>query len=154
MQREFTIREMIDEDVSRVKEIETSAALSGWNHEGYTKSVIDETAIKIVSLLSSGGTERIVGFVIGKFVGHEVSEIYNIAVDQDFRRRGIGEYLIKAFLEESSVYGVKKVWLEVRETNRSIVCFYESFGFHVKYSRPKFYSNPTEDALVMCLEPT
>ena len=41
------------------------------------------------------------------------------------------------------------ITLEVRQSNTPAINLYQSFGFEPVGKRPKFYSHPTEDALLL-----
>ena len=78
-----------------------------------------------------------------------VSEIYNIAVDETHSRSGIGTFLMQAVVDSVRTDGARKLMLEVRKSNRSAIRFYRRFKFRVVGERTNYYSNPIEDAFVM-----
>ena len=92
---------------------------------------------------------KIVGY-IGSWIVQGEAQITNIAVDPDFRRRGIGESMLKEF--ESIVknsLGVAAMTLEVRPSNLSAIHLYEKFGFRSVGRRPRYYVDNNEDAIIM-----
>ncbi|MEM3884547.1 MAG: ribosomal protein S18-alanine N-acetyltransferase [Nitrososphaerota archaeon] len=97
--------------------------------------------------------EKLVGYVVfdveerdGKKVGH----ILNLAVEQSFRRMGIGRALMEAAISYVKGSGVNEVWLEVRESNTVARKFYLSMGFVEKGRINRYYHD--EDAIVMYKE--
>ncbi len=76
-------------------------------------------------------------------------EISNVAVLPNERRRGIAGSLIRIALSEARELGVSDFTLEVREGNTAALSLYESFGFQIEGRRRNYYTNPTEDALIM-----
>ena len=96
-------------------------------------------------------TEDIVGFA-GIMVLAEDAELLNIAIDPEFQRKGIGAMLLKRVIQEAWDHGAERMLLEVRAGNIQAQQLYEWYHFHVIDSRKWYYSNPTEDALVMSLE--
>ncbi len=77
------------------------------------------------------------------------AELLNIAVSKEYRKKGIGNILLTAtvnFLKDS---GAKCVFLEVRESNTAARMLYLKHGFNVLGIRKRYYSNPTEDAVLM-----
>jgi len=77
------------------------------------------------------------------------AEILNLAVDSTRRRRGIGSRLIKDALAACKTAGVKRIFLEVRDSNDAARKFYLRMGFTEVGRRRKYYSEPMEDALVL-----
>ena len=76
-------------------------------------------------------------------------QITNIATHPDHRRRGLGTSVLSALLDEARARRLCFVTLEVRVSNIAAVSLYEKFGFLVVGKRPRFYTSPAEDALVM-----
>ena len=73
--------------------------------------------------------------------------IANVAVSPVFRRQGIGRQLVRTLLERSK--DLAFVTLEVRASNAAAIALYTECGFQSVGVRKKFYSHPTEDALLM-----
>lgn len=84
------------------------------------------------------------------FAGGE-GYIYNIVVREDFRGQRIGQNIIKNLIDYSLVKNLKFLSLEVRESNTAAINLYKKMNFKVLGKRKSFYSNPTEDALIMTL---
>lgn len=76
-------------------------------------------------------------------------QITNIATHPDHRRRGHATVVLHALLEEARRRGLTFVTLEVRESNAAAIALYEKNGFQTVGRRPRFYTEPTEAALVM-----
>ena len=87
------------------------------------------------------------------FIEIEVDEgdIGNVAVAPDSRRRGIGAALLKALFAESERRGTAVLQLEVRESNAPAIALYTGAGFAPVGKRKNFYSNPTENAVLMTI---
>lgn len=90
--------------------------------------------------------ERIAAFLISRTVAGE-TEVLNVAVHPEFRRRGIASALLAATPGEI-------VFLEVRESNEGAMELYRKLGFTLRGTRPNYYDNPMENALVMSLSRT
>ena len=80
------------------------------------------------------------------------AHITTIGVHPDYRRRGIGEQLFTALLEEARARGVRRATLEVRESNRGAQSLYAKYGFVPIARRRRYYSDTDEDAIVMWVE--
>lgn len=79
-------------------------------------------------------------------------QITNIATHPDCRRQGLAGSVLRALLDEARARGITSVTLEARVSNAAAIALYEKFGFAVVGKRPRFYTQPTEDALTMLLE--
>lgn len=90
----------------------------------------------------------IVGFVVARRIGDDF-EILNLAVRPDSRQRGIGSRLLKAALEWARTFRAGRAQLEVRASNLAAIKFYERFRFEVTARRPRYYTAPVEDALLL-----
>lgn len=74
-----------------------------------------------------------------------------IAVDPDYRRQGVAEEILAAFLR----FGRAKLaflTLEVRESNAAAIGLYEKLGFQVVGRRKGYYADLKEDAILMTVE--
>lgn len=95
-------------------------------------------------LLIDQKDDKVVGYLL---VYHSFSsaDIFDIAVDEKYRRRGIASGLInsiKIYLKD-----VKEINLDVREKNVSAISLYEKLGFSVFAKRKGYYLG--EDSLCM-----
>jgi ribosomal-protein-alanine N-acetyltransferase len=88
---------------------------------------------------------RVAGFVVSRALAEGETELLNLAVAPGFRRQGVARKLVESLLAESP--GV--VYLEVRESNRAARKFYNHMGFQEVSSRPGYYQDPPEAAIVM-----
>ena len=151
---EVRIRKVRKSDVDRIVDIERSwHHLSHWSIDSYYRLLNDDsfTSSFVAELEEESGSNSIVGFVIFH-IAADVSEIYNIAVENGHARSGIGKQLMTAAIEESARRKARKVILEVRKSNNPAINFYLGFTFTIAGERKNYYSNPIEDAYVMELD--
>jgi len=151
---EARIRKVRKGDIDRIIDIERSwHHLSHWSIESYYRLLNDDsfTSSFVAEIEDSNGSPYIVGFVIFHIVA-DVSEIYNIAVENSHARSGIGKQLMAAAIHESGCRKAEKVILEVRKSNNPAINFYLKFNFKIAGERKNYYSNPVEDAYVMELD--
>ena len=140
-----TIRPFDDADVVPAAEIlRISPEAAQWTEWGF-RELLGWRGV--VALVSERGTEG-TGFVIGRQAADE-AEILNLAVAQASRRQGEGGALLNAALEEFRSRGVSRVFLEVRESNKTGIAFYEKHGFSKTGRRASYYRDPDEAAIVM-----
>ena len=148
------IRKARKGDIDRIIDIERSwHHLSHWSIDSYYRLLNDDsfTSSFVAEIEGENGRPNIVGFVIFH-VAADVSEIYNIAVENGYARSGIGQQLMTATIHESARRKATKVVLEVRKSNNPAINFYLKFNFRIAGERKNYYSNPVEDAYVMDLE--
>lgn len=95
-----------------------------------------------------------VGHTLAGYVGmqllYDEGSITNIGVLPAFRRRGIGEELMRKMIEYAQQNGAARILLEVRESNLAAQRLYARLGFEVLGTRADFYSAPREAARIMC----
>lgn len=92
--------------------------------------------------------DQVVGYLMAWKVVDQL-HILNIATDPHWRRRGVGTALLFAAARKGADLGLEEVTLEVRESNREAVDFYEGHGFRQTGRRPGYYADNGEDALIM-----
>jgi [ribosomal protein S18]-alanine N-acetyltransferase len=90
----------------------------------------------------------------GKLLGYAICSRYadvwhlmNIAVDPPHRRQGIGTTLLRSVIDRAGPG--ESYTLEVRPSNPSAIALYERFGFRVAGTRPRYYQDTGEDAVIM-----
>lgn len=88
------------------------------------------------------------GFLVARSLLGE-SEILNFGVRPDTRQRGIGSQLLEQVIEWSKRSRSRRIMLEVRASNVAAQSFYVRHGFQVVGRRGRYYSNPTEEALLL-----
>jgi ribosomal-protein-alanine N-acetyltransferase len=82
----------------------------------------------------------ILGYIIYSTDGHIIS----IAVHPSHRRRGIGNQLLRRAM---NIPNIKKIWAEVRKSNRIAQAFYSHAGFQMTHVVLNYYGN--EDAFIV-----
>jgi ribosomal protein S18 acetylase RimI-like enzyme len=78
------------------------------------------------------------------------SWILGLAIDQQWRRHGLGRWLMAESLRRLRAQGVGEVWLTVEPANSRAVDLYLSLGFTRVDHRPGYFG-PEADRLVMVL---
>lgn len=116
-----------------------------WSLETYLKQVDNPDDYSFLALCNSEAA----GFISVWCVCGE-AEINNIGVVDKFRRLGIAKAL---FDKAYNAAKAEKWYLEVRSSNSAAISFYEKLGFEKVGLRKNFYTSPTENAILMALEP-
>ncbi|HEY3992163.1 MAG TPA: ribosomal protein S18-alanine N-acetyltransferase [Ktedonobacteraceae bacterium] len=103
---------------------------------------------RATTAVSSPDLASIVGFA-GLWLMVDEAHVTTIAMHPNFRRRGLGEYMLASLIEIAYDIGAKWVTLEVRVTNYNAQNLYRKYGFHEAGLRHRYYSDNQEDALIM-----
>ncbi len=77
----------------------------------------------------------------------------NVAVDPDYRRRGIATRLLEHVFESTRDDQRRGYTLEVRVSNDRAISLYERLGFERQGIRRGYYTDNREDALIMWKDP-
>lgn len=138
------IRLMEEKDIPAIAALEKQIFSAPWSENSIRSS--------FESRLSSWFVAEEQGVVVG-YVGSEAvldsADMMNIAVDPEYRRKGIAQKLTEALMDHLKTKGIQFLMLEVRVSNLSAIALYEKLGFTVAGRRPRYYTNPREDAYVM-----
>ena len=138
------ITKMTSAHVAQVAELETLCFSDPWSEH----SVASELENKLSYWLVAVEDDRVAGYVGSQTVMGE-TDMMNIAVHPDFRRRGIGESLVNALVERLKTMDSHCLTLEVRASNVPAIALYEKMGFQQIGLRKNYYRNPKEDALIL-----
>lgn len=84
--------------------------------------------------------ERVVGTVLG-IIEDNIIGIYNLIVDKNYRREGIGTNIMIKTLNWAKNNGIKTAYLAVEKENRSAYNLYVNLGFTCIYSYKYFVKN-------------
>ena len=115
------LREMLVDDLDQVMEIEAELFSVPWTKEGFLTFLMKE----------NGG------------------DVTNVAVRRDRQREGIGNFLMESMIRLAEERGITMIHLEVRAGNETAIRLYERQGFVRDGLRKGYYTDPTEDAVLM-----
>ncbi len=96
-----------------------------WNDLGAELDHHPHPDLRLVAEAPGGS---VVGAVMGAWDGRR-GWIYHLAVDADWRRRGVGQVLLDEVEERLRAMGVPKAQLLIRGDNLGVVGFYERCGY-------------------------
>lgn len=130
--------------VSQIAELEKICFSDPWSESSVATELENELACWLVALEG----ENIVGYIGSQTVMGE-TDMMNVAVHPDFRRRGIAEALISQLVAELKELGSHSLTLEVRASNGAAQKLYEKLDFTIVGKRPRYYHNPREDAYIL-----
>ena len=143
-QSEFAIVSMEEAHVPQIAELEKLCFNDPWPDQSIRSELTNPLSLWLVAL-SEG---EVVGYVGSQTVIDE-SDVMNVAVSPNHRRKGLAKQLfltLESLLKEKKVHSLT---LEVRPSNEAAVALYEGLGFVQVGRRPNYYHNPKEDALIL-----
>ena len=131
-------------DASSLSLIHNACFSEEWS-EGAFMEHMNEGSIWTFLILRD---EKEIGYLSAYTIVDEAS-IVNIAVLDEYRKKGYGSAILEKFINYCKETNVKKIMLEVRKGNIGAIKLYQKYGFEVVGESPKHYSCPVEDALLM-----
>ena len=143
------VREMQVEDLEQVMEIEQDLFSVPWTKEGFFTFLTRDNAMFLV--VEEKG--EILGYC-GLLIVLDEGDITNVAVKRNRQNEGIGKFLMESLIRLATDLGVTTIHLEVRAGNEKAIRLYERVGFTRDGIRKKYYTDPTEDAVLMTRHPS
>jgi [ribosomal protein S18]-alanine N-acetyltransferase len=140
----LTLRHMKHEDLDVIVELEKVLFSQPWNLASFEYELEQPYSESYVVVCG----DRIVAYFMMWSLLDEM-HVLNIAVIPEYRRKGIARWLLEMFIEKSQQNHIRIIHLEVRESNVGAIRLYEKIGFKNVGRRRNYYSEPTEDALLM-----
>ncbi len=134
------IKPFTEKYLDDVYEIEKVCFSNPWSKEDLKRQIDRGTSYFLVADIDG----RAVGYM-GLQIFSGEGYVTNIAVLPKYRGQGIARTLINEQMKNKMDF----ITLEVRESNTPAICLYEKTGFEKVGIRPNFYSNPTENAVIM-----
>ena len=129
-------------DLPQVISIERRAFTSPWSLSMFVLELSKPSGIHLAAV--RGG--ELVGYVIcAKYA--EAYHVMTLATAPEHRREGVGKALLQAVIERAGEDA--NYTLEVRVSNAGAIALYESYGFRGVGTRPRYYADNGEDAIVM-----
>lgn len=133
--------------VLQVAELEKLCFSMPWSENAISGELTNPLSLWIVAIEAG----KVVGYVGSQSVMGE-ADMMNLAVQPEYRRKGIGRGLVQTLVHRLSKNGVYSLTLEVRASNETAITLYRNLGFAQVGRRPNYYTNPREDALILRLE--
>ena len=138
------IKKLIIDDIDYIEQI------FNLEKEIFTSSAFNRTYLD--TLIKGDNSFIYVYLLENKVLGYlmvldsiDVYEILAIATIEEYRNNGIAQELLDKIK-------IKDIFLEVRESNQVAINFYKKNKFNQISIRKNYYSEPTENAIIMKLE--
>lgn len=134
------------EDANQIAKLEKKCFSLPWSEEGLKESLKNEFSY----FVCAKSNEKVVGYAGMYYICNE-GYIFNITVDENFRKMKIGTNLLKCLIDFSKRKKLNFLSLEVRQSNAAAISLYEKLGFKNLGIRKNFYESPQENAVIMTL---
>ncbi|WP_300408143.1 ribosomal protein S18-alanine N-acetyltransferase [Lagierella sp.] len=143
----YRVKKMEYEDIKDVAVMEKEIFKFPWAYESFV-SFLDNKFNHFYLVLKD---DELVGY-FGIMMIFDDCDIYSVGVRPKYQGEGIGNFIIKKIIQICNENNVNTITLEVREFNYKAIGLYEKFGFKLLTRIKGYYSNPSEDGLLMRLD--
>ena len=140
----ITIVPMCEAHVAEMAELEQVCFSMPWSYIMLRDELLNDFAVYYVAEIEG----KVAGYA-GIHMIFDDGHITNVAVHPDFRRNGIASALIDKLTRVADRSGVRKITLEVRESNEAAISLYTGKGFKPTAIRKNYYNLPNENAILM-----
>ncbi len=175
----FFIEPMREEDVPRVQTIERQSFSAPWSAATYLRELRSPSHARYIvaracrarppdskpdlqkrqtwlsqlfpTFFSSSPPRspcQVVGYG-GVWLSVDEAHITTIASAPEVRGRGVGELLLNGLIDVAIELNARFITLEVRVSNSVAQKLYLKYGFEPRGTRPRYYTDNNEDALIM-----
>lgn len=138
------ITKMSSEHVPQIALLEKMCFHDPWSENSISSELNNSLSVWLVAL----DGESVVGYV-GSQTVLGWTDMMNVAVHPDYRRKGIAEQLVVSLENELKNRESTCLTLEVRVSNGPAKSLYDKLGFAEVGRRKNYYRNPREDALIL-----
>jgi ribosomal-protein-alanine N-acetyltransferase len=135
---------MTQKHVPSVAVLEKLCFSDPWSENSVASELSNPLSLWLVALED----ETVIGYIGSQTVMGE-TDMMNVAVHPDHRRRGIARRLIEVLIQMLKERESQCLTLEVRASNISAIYLYTEMSFQVVGRRRNYYRNPKEDALIL-----
>lgn len=139
---------MAARDVDAVHALASACFRSPWDRHVFEEELGRTWAHTRV--LRPSANEPVAAFLSFWLVRDEI-HVLNLGTHPSVRRLGHASLLLDDMLAFARAEGVRYVSLEVRQSNAAALRLYACFGFEPIGTRPGYYADDREDAVVMLL---
>lgn len=133
------------EDVKEISEIERRSFEFPWSADSFREIALSQI---YRSLVAKGPYGEIMGYMI-YYIASDEGHVMNVAVNPEFRRRGVAEVLLDRVHGIFADAGLKSAYLELRRSNYPAFRLYKKKGYVYVGLRRGYYTDNMEDAILM-----
>ena len=140
----MTISLMKESHVPQIAALERLCFNDPWSENSIASELDNKLSLWLVALEE----DTVIGYV-GSQTVLGWTDMMNVAVHPDYRRRGVGKAIIEELIRLLKEQGSECLTLEVRASNESAKALYFGLDFVEVGRRKNYYHNPKEDALIL-----
>lgn len=142
----FEILPLSEQHIPAAAEIERECFSKPWSEN----TLAAELKSPLNGFFGAFEGNELLGYIGFQSVAGEAS-VFNVAVSEKHRRKGIGAALVSRLVAEAKEWGNEVIFLEVRAGNLPAINLYEKSGFVFCGIRKDYYDAPKENAILMRL---
>lgn len=125
-------------DADAAAKLHAAGFYRGWPREEFAAYITGEGTPVYVAC---DAKRKIAGFSMLRHLGDDV-ELITIAVDNKWRKKGVGGALMRAMVDDLLMSPAKRLVLEVAADNTAALKLYGKFGFKSIGERKGYYPRP------------
>jgi ribosomal protein S18 acetylase RimI-like enzyme len=147
-----SIRLAVKDDLAATVELEKACFNSDLSLKKRQLQYLQQRKSAVFLVAENGG--QVIGegiALVRQHKGRTSGRIYSLAVNENHRGKQVGRRLLEAMVDQLETRGVKRIYLEVEQSNRKAVALYERNGFRCIGKLPGYYA-PGADGLHMMLD--
>jgi ribosomal-protein-alanine N-acetyltransferase len=137
------------DDLDAVAALERASFTNPWTREMLARELAQSDVARVYVLRAPN--HRVAAFCACWLIFDEL-HVNTIAVEAALRRQGLARRLLAHVFADAAAAGIHRATLEVRRSNEAALRLYEGLGFTVTAIRPRYYTHPEEDALILWRE--
>jgi ribosomal-protein-alanine N-acetyltransferase len=138
----ITVRPLSYADLPQVIGIERRAFPTPWSLAMFVLELSKPSGVCLAAVKD----RSVIGYLVCSRYDR-TWHLMNIAVDPPLRRTGVARALLDEMLVQAGPD--EPYTLEVRTTNAPAIVLYEQYGFRAAGTRPRYYQDTGEDAMIM-----
>ncbi|HUQ01012.1 MAG TPA: ribosomal protein S18-alanine N-acetyltransferase [Kofleriaceae bacterium] len=135
-----------DPDIDAIVSLEVESFTNPWSRDTLVWELRNSDVTQVFILRDD--RDEVLAFCVCWVIFDEL-HINTLAVAPAARRGGRATFLLRAVMAEAARAGATKATLEVRASNQAALGLYDRLGFRVAAQRPRYYTRPEEDALIL-----
>ena len=144
---DLTIQSLTLDYLTDLLELDQACFNGWWTMEGYRRE-LESPNSHFLGLFAPFSHSGLLG--MGCFWSIlEEAHITILAVHPQYHGQGLGQALLYALLKVAVDCSLERATLEVRVSNQAAISLYQKFGFKVAGTRPRYYKDNNEDALIL-----